>query len=275
MSVKRFLTLLLTFGALLLAITPMAAASGGEPLKITKFTLETTKSVAVAGPLSPENWGFVNEPVPYTQAGGHPNGQDGGADAITYTAEFESEKVKEPGTGEGPVPTRDPKDIATVLPPGLLGNPTAVPQCPLKQALALGVPCPASTQLGVSVLHLQHGEGLVGPIVNVTPEAGQSAEFALENDHNISFLLTAHIVRTQQGYEIVVEENGVPNIELVKVELTFWGVPAAPVHDPERGLSAAAETASRNRGVAALLGFAMKKGWGWAAKQAVRRKCRF
>ncbi len=219
---------------LMLVAAQSAGASSGAPLKITKFTLQTTRSSRVAGPLNHENWGFVNEAVPYTQADGHPNGQDGGADALTYIGEFESEAV-ETGEGPAPVPARDPKDIATALPPGLLGNPTSVPRCPLKRVLA-NETCPAATQIGESVLYISHGEGIVGPIVNVTPEAGQSAEFALENSHKISFLLTAHVVRTPEGYGIVVADNGIPMVELYKAELTFWGVPAAKIHDPERGL---------------------------------------
>jgi uncharacterized repeat protein (TIGR01451 family) len=207
---------------------------------VTKFTLQTTRSKEVQGPLSRENWGFVNEPVGFTQAGGHPNGQNGGADALTAVIEFDNELVQVPN-GEGgrpelvPEPTRDPRDIVVSLPPGLLGNPTAVPRCALKVALS-GTYCPSDTQVGVAVIHLGRGEGLVGPIVNVTPEAGQSAEFVIETAHNISAVLTGHVVHTSKGYGLTVVTNSVPMIHIYLVETSFWGVPAASVHDPERGL---------------------------------------
>ena len=42
--------------------------------------------------------------------------------------EFEGERIQ--GTNFV-VPTRDPKDIVADLPPGLIGNPMAVPRCAL------------------------------------------------------------------------------------------------------------------------------------------------
>lgn len=212
-------------GVLLAVSAPQAGAAEGKPLTITDFTLQTTRPVKVAGPLTRDNYGFVNEPYSFTQAGGHPA-------ALTFTTEFESKEIG----GHGPLPTRDPKDIAVALPPGLLGNPTAVPECPLKQALSLTTRCPASTQVGVAVVNLLGGIGLLGPIVNVTPEAGQSAEFAIETSHKISILLVARLVRAPEGYGVTVESNGITNAEISHVETTFWGVPAAEVNTPERGL---------------------------------------
>jgi hypothetical protein len=208
----------------LMMSAPTVSTAVAEPLNITKFTLQTTK--AVKAPVSHDSYGFENVPYSFTQAGGHP-------EALTSTLEVESETI---AAAEGPTPTRDLKDVAVTIPPGLLGNPTAVSRCPLKQALALGEPCPGSTQVGVAVVHLLHGEGLVGPIVNVIPETGQSAEFAIETDHKINFLLTGHVVRTPEGYGLTVVGNGIGMTEVVGVETTFWGVPAAEVNDAERGL---------------------------------------
>jgi hypothetical protein len=258
-TLPRWVLLVVLLCVCVLFVPARAVAGEGKPLTITKFTLQTTRTKELPGTreiienaerehqnatFSHSSYGFVSEPVLFTQAGGHPNGQGGGADGLTYTGEFESEMVETIGFGPAPVPTRDPKDIATVLPPGLLGNPIAVPRCPLKRALAFGEPCPAGTQVGVAVVYFGHGEGLVGPIVNVVPEAGQSAEFAIENNHGISLLLTAHVVRTPEGYGIMVSDNGIPAVELYKAELTFWGVPAAKIHDPQRGLVCGREQGS-------------------------------
>jgi hypothetical protein len=209
-----------------LTVAARAGATEAEPLKITKFTLQTTS--AVQTPVNHDSFGFVQEPYSFTQAGGYP-------DSLTATIEFESEDVNTL-SGLRPVPTRDPKDVVVSSPPGLLGNPTAVPRCPLKQVLAYGIPCPASTQVGIAVVHLGEGVGLVGPIVNVTPEAGQSAEFAIETITKVNFLLTGHVVRTPEGYGLSVVSNGILSNALISAETTFWGVPAAEVHDPERGL---------------------------------------
>ncbi len=233
-SAGRVGALVVTIMLLLCVSTVLAPARAGaseaKPFKIKRFTLQTTE--AVKTPLSRESFGFVNKPVAFTQAGGHP-------DALTNAIEFETEDVNTPN-GMASVPTRDPKDIEVSLPPGLLGNPTAVPRCSLKQALSISNPCPADTQIGVSVLHLLGdlggGESWMGPIVNVIPEAGQSAEFALENYVGIGVLLTAHVVRTSKGYGLTVVSKGTTDVQLTGTELTFWGVPAAKTNDPERGL---------------------------------------
>lgn len=232
--------LLLVVGFAWLGQTRAEAAEGG-PIKVTQFALQTTKTVQTVknveskSELSHENWGFVNQPAPSTQAGGHLGGHEGGADSLTTTIEFESKEVNVEGRENSLVPVRDPKDVLVNVPQGLLGNPTAVPRCPLKVALNGSEQCPSDTQIGVAVLNLFHGEGLVGPIVNVTPESGQSAEFAIDTVNHINFLLTGHVVHTSDGYGLAVDTNGIPMTELYKVETSFWGVPASKVHDAERG----------------------------------------
>ena len=72
--------------------------------------------------------------------------------------------------------------------------------------------------------------------MNVTPEAGQSAEFVLENGLKSCFTLTAHLVRNGQGeYGFRSWIMAIPVVELSGAELTFWGVPADPSHDAMRG----------------------------------------
>lgn len=222
-----------------------AEASGGA-LKITRFSLQTTRTIEVPGTReklekakregSPakfphDNFGFVNEPYSFTQAAGHPDG-------LTAKIDFESQELG----GQGPTPTRDPKDVAVTLPAGLLGNPTIGERCQLSVILT-GEQCGPGSQLGVAVIFLAHGEGIVAPIINVVPEPGQSAEFAIETIHKIGVLLTAHVVNSEnrltgrREYAVAVSGNGLPSDEVTATEMTFWGVPAAGSHDTERGLS--------------------------------------
>ena len=107
-------------------------------------------------PVGSNNMEIVNEPyVPaFTQAGGHPW-------AVTTTVEFANEEYDIAGGASivpVAVPTRDPKDIVVDLPPGLLGDPLALPSCPLAVALNEGT-CPSSTQVGDYRLHLVGREG--------------------------------------------------------------------------------------------------------------------
>jgi hypothetical protein len=204
-----------------------AGAAEVKPLGIAKFTMNTTGPTKIAS-LGSGRYEFVNEPYAFTQAGGHPW-------ALTTTIEFASEEVENKEKIHLIVPTRDPKDIVVDLPPGLLGNPMAVPRCPLV-SLAGRIRCPSSTQIGVYRIRWFGGKEELAPIVNVTPENGQSAEFALENDIKIEPILTGHLVRTPEGYGFAVLSNEIPLVEVVSVETTFWGVPADPSHDAMRGL---------------------------------------
>ncbi|HEY3830408.1 MAG TPA: hypothetical protein VGL57_14540 [Solirubrobacteraceae bacterium] len=229
MNLKGILTLLLAFGALLAAASS-ASALEAQPLTITKFTIEPTEQTVIKG--TRENIEIINEPykTPFTQAGGHPW-------ALTTTGEFATREIQvqhEPQI----LPTQDPKDIVTNLPPGLLGDPMAVPRCSLAQVVSAKELCPADTQVGVYLLHRSGGVKYLAPIVNVTPEVGQSAEFALENTLGgiDTPLLTGHLVRTRQGYGFTVVSNEIPAVGLFGFELTFWGVPGDPSHDALRGL---------------------------------------
>jgi hypothetical protein len=217
----------------------VAAAVDSKPLTIKRFTMQTTTaSRLIKYPGSPEGYlALENVPYEFTQAGGHPWG-------LTTTYEFSTEEVEQERGVYATVPTQDPKDIVTTLPPGLLGNPNpeVFPRCPLTEALAgAGVRCPTDTQIGVVRLRFFGGaKESLAPIVNVTPEKGQSAEFALETSANLTYLLTAHVVRSDGAYRLTVVSNEIPLSELDEAELTFWGVPADPSHDPLRGISCSA-----------------------------------
>jgi hypothetical protein len=204
------------------------AAVEGKPFGISKFTMQTTAPTKEL-PLGSGAYEFINEPYSYTQAGGHPW-------ALTSTIEFESEELENIEGKHFIVPTRDPKDIVVDLPPGLLGDPQAVPRCPLVQVLNGGVRCPSSTQVGEYRIRWQGGKETLAPIVNVAPEAGQSAEFAFENEIKITPVLTGRLVRTAQGYGFAVVSSKVPLVEISRVEATFWGVPADKSHEAMRGL---------------------------------------
>jgi hypothetical protein len=235
MSVKRAWMPVVTFVAVLVMAGP-AGASEAKPLEVSRFTMHTTEKESIveepATGTKARDYRLESVPYTFTQAGGHPW-------ALTTTVEFPNEP---PTTGvlEGAVsPKRDAKDVIVDLPPGLLGNPNPVvfPRCPLALLLAQRERCPSDTQIGIDRLRWFGGAESVAPIVNVTPEKGQSAEFGLENNGGDPVVLTAHVVRDGSTYALTVVSNNIPNgIELVEVETTFWGVPSDPSHDPMRGL---------------------------------------
>jgi uncharacterized repeat protein (TIGR01451 family) len=195
---------------------------------VSKFTVQTTvakeRTEEYRGLLFSE---FVDEPYTFTQAGGHPY-------ALTTTIELNTESVAE---GHGRNTTGgDPKDIEVDLPPGLLADPLATPRCALAQ-FTLGGKCPASTQVGTTEIFLTAGL-LIEPVYNLVPEAGQSAEFGIPTGSSFNFILTGHLVQTsgsQSRYGFTVVSNNLVQKGVNKFKLSLWGVPADPVHDPQRG----------------------------------------
>lgn len=230
MNARSLRGLLCSVVALGCLVVPAAVlASGGAKLKITQFSMEATRATRLANLKNEaeiENLPYV---PPFTQAGSHPW-------ALTTLLEF----GQEPLPGEMvKIPTQEPKDVFVELPPGLLGNPLAGPRCSLTVAFGEGA-CPADTQIGVYRVRWFDGKQTLGPIVDVSPEKGQSAEFALENEFHVSASLTGHLIRVKENgresYELSVSSTGIPLVQLYRVETTFWGVPADPSHDPMRGL---------------------------------------
>jgi hypothetical protein len=211
---------------------PGVAVAGG--FGIESFSVETTVAREVPEAINGEAEGFrvVNEPYVFTQAGGHPVGLT--TKFVFDSEEFES--VNHPGD-HIVVPTQDPKDVVVDIPPGLIGDPLAAPRCSLTNVTTKKAACPADTQVGLVRLRYAGGEKEgVGPVYDVTPEAGQSAEFALVIK-GVDAVATAHLVHTKQGYGITVVSNGIPGVELLEAEVTFWGVPAEEKYDWMRGLS--------------------------------------
>jgi hypothetical protein len=200
-----------------------AAGAARKPFAVTGFSMQTTQAEPV-----PSGYGFANEPYPFTQAGGHPDG-------LTSTIEFASEE-----TSEGHfAPTQAPREMIIDLPPGFSANPLAVSRCPRAQAV-VSASCPSDSQVGTFVMRYGGNQALLGPIVDMVTQAGEPAELGLEIAGKLTFPLTGHIVRTAAGYGLALVASGLPLLEVTAVETTLWGVPAETIHDPLRGLSCSA-----------------------------------
>jgi hypothetical protein len=237
---RRWCAIVVSCGCLFIGMVTVGCTSAisatSTPFGIKSFSLFPIRGTSETGVRESnnvfENARFVNEPysTPFTQAGAHPWG-------LTARIEFDTEEVYFGGEQEVlPVPTRDPKDVVTSLPPGLLGDPMAVPRCSLTYVASSSEQCPNDTQIGWYAARLQGGKELVAPVVDVVPEAGQSAEFALENTTKFDTpILTGHLVRTSQGYGFTVVSKDIPILGILSVELTLWGVPADSSHDEMRG----------------------------------------
>lgn len=193
------------------------AQASAKPLGISGFTMQTTE----ANPTDE----LTNEPYTFNQAGGHPV-------ALTSTVQLTSEEV---GTDHTLEPTREPKDMIIELPVGMIANSQSTPRCPASH----GEHCPLDTQVGVFAMHASltgSNITLIGPIVNLEPTGGQAAELGLETPLGM-FYLFGRLVRSPQGYTLALIASNLPAFGILGIETTLWGVPAAAIHDPLRGVS--------------------------------------
>ncbi len=139
------------------------------------------------------------------------------------------------------------RNVTVNLPPGVIGNPTAAPQCTAVELLA--IECPADTQIGVDFATLAgplpgtpepgmiaEGRGFVPtlhfPVYNMVPPPGVPAQFGF-SFAGVSTHLDAH-VRSGSDYGISEHVDNLTQREIVGNSITIWGVPAEPSHNFQR-----------------------------------------
>ncbi len=182
-----------------------------------------------------------------TQAGSHPF-------QLTTTLTFNETVESFPGessASEGR-PAAAAKDLHFKLPPGLIGNPTAIPHCPLasfltEQPNALGPSCPPQTVIGVARVLVGFYEAygnrqakenvfpFIEPIFNVEPSPGEPARFGFTVRQEVPVLFDT-AVRTGGDYGVTVNVVNISHkVEFLGGETTFWGVPGDARHNASRG----------------------------------------
>ncbi len=140
-----------------------------------------------------------------------------------------------------------PRNLRFVLPPGLLGDAIAVPQCSehaFYQVQAGGDACPTNTVIGVASVTIAEpvSFGLATmpvPLFNLAPGRGEPARFGFEVLRSPVILDTS--VRAGRDYGVVSSSSNITQLAgFLSTQLTFWGVPQDPRHDPSRGWSCVA-----------------------------------
>jgi hypothetical protein len=168
-----------------------------------------------------------------TQAGSHPFET---VSTITF-----NEKVK-PGN-HGPETVGLVKDLHFSLPPGLIGNPTPVPQCSDETfgtfLLGGANKCPADTVIGAVSLTLSNTRGFntVGalPLFNLVPSPGEPARFGFLANGFVPVIFDTEVA-TGGGYRVHVNVNDISQyLDFESSTVTFWGVPNADINNPSRG----------------------------------------
>jgi hypothetical protein len=172
-----------------------------------------------------------------TQAGSHPYDV-----MFTFDLNTDREGAAVPGNeyanGQIVAAGSRPEDLAVKLPPGLVGNPTAVPQC--TRTDFDNERCNPATQVGTDAANANiFGETLVPsrvafPVYNLVPPPQAPAEFGFVLAGTQVFLDAA--VRSGGDYGITVHARHLPQsgTDVVGNRIVFWGEPADPSHDGYR-----------------------------------------
>lgn len=165
--------------------------------------------------------------APELQAGAHAD--------VTTTVGFPTEI--DPVT-EKEVVLENAKNIIVDTPPGVIGNPTAVPACAPVDLAKQGVAaCSENSQIGTATLKF----GLGGtemfefptPLYNIEPPHGVAARFGF-NTLSVVTVLDA-VVDSHGGYHIQVRSlQASQGLAFSRVKIKLWGVPASSAHDEER-----------------------------------------
>jgi hypothetical protein len=154
-----------------------------------------------------------------TQAGAHPFV---GVTSFTFNS-----------TASGP--DGHVKDIRVDLPPGLISNPQATPHCTAAQFPS----CPKETQVGTEQLTAG-----VGPLPVTYTAAVYNMEVGPDGLADFGFSVPVLAPRTDiigglrdrgdLGLFFTISDVA-QSSNLISSTLTFWGIPADPAHDAERG----------------------------------------
>jgi hypothetical protein len=146
-------------------------------------------------------------------AGGHPD--------VSTTFRFKS------GEAEGQeLPYGRTRRIEVDMPAGLVGDPTRIPTCTMRQFYEFTVACPAASQVGVADLVIVGfpGAGVGTPVFNLEHAPDEPVRLGLK----IGTSLYAFIhVKVRPGGELTAIVDEIPVAHpIVSTALTLWGVPA-------------------------------------------------
>jgi hypothetical protein len=163
--------------------------------------------------------------APDFQAGSHP---------YQFTASFAFDTTTN-SHGEA-IPEESAREVQIELPRGLVGNPVAMPQCPLVAFASGGLlgngGCPVDTQVGIITLDTPTLDVTL-PIFDLVPPAGVAAEFGVNGFGPVVLELA---ISSANDYSLTVAMHDVSQaLPTTGASITLWGVPAESGHDPFRG----------------------------------------
>jgi len=197
-------------------------SGGGAPAAATDPAANPVSATPAA--FGPSNFDFRTASLDGSvdsQAGDHPY-------ELTVTGGFDNGPRREYPQGLSSV--KDVRDVVVNLPVGFVGSILAAPRCTfseLSSHVAGGEGgCPASTIVGHIQTFPVNGTSIDGPIYNMTPEKGLAAEFAYVDLLAGPHVFYSRVVPTSKGYVLQTINPDVPQIELYRFAVSFYGDPA-------------------------------------------------
>lgn len=190
-------------------------------------------SPLAATPALAVDFGFKDADVTFIKADGSPATQAGSHPfEMTTTLDFNT---------EGETAVGEFKDLVVDLPPGLVGDPMAVPRCSNADFLTftkkIGTACPDAAAVGVVGIR-QKGKSFgeeFAPVYNLEPPPGTPAMLGFHALIGVAVTMKVG-VREDGERNLFATLGNVPQAEpATGSELTIWGEPADPAHDPLRG----------------------------------------
>jgi hypothetical protein len=192
---------------------------GGAPAASTEATNEVTTALP---PLGVASFGFSKDGLAgteETQAGAHPY-------ELVTSIDLNTEHRQTDFLVPEFTSPEDVRDIVVNLPLGFVGSTLAAPECTLAQ-LSSESSCPPDTTVGHLFTEPENSAtNVAGPIYNLVPEHGYPAEFGYVDALHGAHVFYSHVVPSAVGYVLQTTAKEIPQINLSRVVVTFYGDPA-------------------------------------------------
>jgi hypothetical protein len=173
------------------------------------------------------------------QAGSHP---------YSVIAELNFKQGPEsPGQPGVPFTDGDLRELHLDMAPGLIENPSAVPECsptdfrtpresPFGETRS-GESCPDRTQIGTAAVRssLGGGETRTFGVFNLAPTPGVPSRIGF-SPYGVPVTLSPHVRETGSEYGLTLDLHNFPQqLNVLGVRVEIWGTPWNVAHDGERG----------------------------------------
>jgi hypothetical protein len=242
------------------SVTPGSTSEISE-VEVSGGELATkTLSRALRIDSSPTPFGIETYALSPENETGEPEAQ-GGAHPFQFTTSVAFNRIFykfASGFTEPSVPDLA-RELHVNLPPGLIGNTLALPQCSdhdfttVKSNNSANF-CPQNTAIGAALVQLNeplnaHALTVTVPVFNLVPAKGEPARFGFTATLGVSVTLDT-VVRGGDYHVVVAVNNITQEPALLSSAVTIWGVPGDPRHAQSRGSACVARGADALKGEA-------------------------